>query len=60
MVEINDDSRAGYNAGSQIRFKASMLRSSVCDYSDAYILVKESITVTNTGRAEAPNNRKKK
>ena len=38
--EINDDSRGNYNISSQIRFKASMLRSSVCDYSDAYILVK--------------------
>ena len=34
-VEINDDSRAKYNAGTQIRFKTSMLRSFLCDYSDA-------------------------
>ena len=37
-----------------------MLKSSLCDYSDAYILVKENIIVTNTGTAAAQSNRKKK
>ena len=37
-----------------------MLRSSLCDYSDAYVLVKGTITVINTGRDAAPNNRNKK
>ena len=37
-----------------------MLRSTLCDYSDVYILVKLTITVTNTGTAAAPNNRNKK
>ena len=32
-----------------IRFKTPMLRSSLCDYSDAYILVKTTITVTAPG-----------
>ena len=36
-----------------------MIRSSLCDYS-AYILVKGTITVTNTGTAVVPNNRNKK
>ena len=31
----------------QIRFKTSMLRSDLCDYSDAYIVFKGDITVTN-------------
>ena len=31
-----------------------MIRSSLCNYSDAYILVKGTITVTNT--TAAPNN----
>ena len=30
----------------------------LCDYSDAYILVKGTITVTKTGTAAAPNNTK--
>ena len=38
-VEMNDESRGVYNANSQIKFKTTMLKSSLCDYSDAYILV---------------------
>ena len=37
-----------------------MLRSILCDYSDAYILVKGNISVNNTGTATAPTNRNKK
>ena len=48
-VEINDESRGTYNVNSQIKFKTVMLSSSLCDYSDAYILVKGKITVTGTG-----------
>ena len=39
-IEINDQSREVYNVNSDIRFKTTMLKSSLCDYSDAYILVK--------------------
>ena len=42
-IEINDESRGTYNVGSQIKFKTTMLKSSLCDYSDAYILVKGKI-----------------
>ena len=45
-VEINDQSRRTCNTNSQIKFKTSVLKSSLCDYSDAYILVKERITIT--------------
>ena len=48
-VEINNESRGIYNANSQIKFKSAMLKSSLCDYSDAYILVKEKITITGAG-----------
>ena len=34
-----------YNENKSIRFKTPMLRSDLCDYSDAYILVKGTITV---------------
>ena len=44
-VEINDESRGTYNVNSQIKFKTTMLKSSLCDYSDAYILVKETIRI---------------
>ena len=38
-TEINDDSRGTYNINSQIKFKAKMLKSSLCDYSAANMLV---------------------
>ena len=38
-----------YKGNKQIRFKTSMLRSDLCDYSDAYIVVKGTITVTRSG-----------
>ena len=37
--EINDESKESYSTRSDIRFKATMLTSSLCDYADAYILV---------------------
>ena len=50
-VEINDEVRGTYSPNKQIKFTISMLRSNLCDYSDAYILVKGSITVNNTAGA---------
>ena len=47
-VEINDESRGIYSVNRQINFKTSMLRSSLCDYSSTYILVKGNISVNNT------------
>ena len=48
-VEINDESRGTYSVNSQIKFKTTMLKPSLCDYSDAYILVKGKITITGAG-----------
>ena len=48
-VEINDESTGTYNDDKQIRFKTTMLKSSLCNYSDAYILVKGKITITEVG-----------
>ena len=50
-----------YNTGSQIKFKTTMIKSSLCDYSDAYIHVKGTITVNNTAAAggDANNTNKK-
>ena len=60
-IEINNESRGAYNVNSQIKFKTTMLKSSLCDYSDAYILVKGTITVNNTAaQGAAANNTKKK
>ena len=58
-LKINDPSSRTYNVNSQNNFKTSMLLSSLCDYSDAYILVSANITVPNTGTAANANNRKK-
>ena len=52
-VEINDESRGTYSVNRQINFKTSMLRSSLCDYSDSYILFKGNISVNNTAAAGA-------
>ena len=38
-VEVTDESCRTSNAYSQIRFKTSILRTSLCDCRDAYILV---------------------
>ena len=48
-IEINDQSRGTYNSDGDIRFKTVMLKSSLCDYSDAYMLVKGRITITGAG-----------
>ena len=51
-VEINDESRGTYT-GNSIKFKTTMLRSNLCDYADAYILVKGTITITGAGDDDA-------
>ena len=33
-VDINNDTGGAYSPNKQIRFKTTMLRSSLCDYSD--------------------------
>ena len=43
-VKVNSLSNT-YNENKSIRFKTPILRSNLCDYSDAYILVKSTITV---------------
>ena len=48
-VEINDESRGAYNDNSQIKFKTTILKSSLCDYSDAYIFVKGTIAINGIG-----------
>ena len=55
-VEINDVIRGTYSPNKQIRFETAMLRSSLCDYNDAYILAKGNITVNNTAGAGAATN----
>ena len=44
-VEINDESRGTYTSD-DIKFKTTLVRSNLCDYADACILVKGRITIT--------------
>ena len=48
-VEINDEPRGTYSVNSQIKFKTTMLKSSLFDYSDACIFVRGKITITGAG-----------
>ena len=48
--------KCAYSPNKQIRFKTAMVRSSLCDYSDAYILVKRNISVNNNAGAGAAAN----
>ena len=49
-IEVQSQSGNTYNPSKPIRFKTSMLRSDLCDYSDAYVWVKGTITVTNPNK----------
>ena len=52
-VEINDELRGGYVTCSDIKFRTTMLRSNLCDYADAYILVKGTATIIGAGEDAA-------
>ena len=47
-IEVHDQSGETYNTNKQIKFKTSMLRSDLCDYSDTYIVVKGKIIFANS------------
>ena len=49
-IEVHDQSGKTCNTNKQIRFKTSMLRSDLRDFSDAYIVVKGKSTVTNPNK----------
>ena len=57
-VEVHDQSGSvddRYKPKKHIRFKTSMLRSDLCDYSDAYIVVKGTITLDGAANASKRN-----
>ena len=56
--EINDDLCGTNNTNSQIKFKISMLKSSLSEYSDAYILVKETLSIATLPAYRGNNARK--
>ena len=51
-VKNNDDARGMYSKSSQIKFKNSKLKLSLYDYSDAYILVSGTLTITRAGAGD--------
>ena len=55
-VEINGESQGTDDKDNWIRFKTLMLRSSLCDYSDAHLLVKVNVTAAETSGADAAAN----
>ena len=59
-IEVYDQSEGNYNVNKENRIKTSMLRSDLCDFSDAYIVAKGNITVTKktftADDIDAPNN----
>ena len=50
-IEVNDLSSGQNSVNKNIRFKTSMLRSDLCDYSDAYVVVKRRISAAGTNAA---------
>ena len=56
-VEIDDNAYETYNTNSQIKYKNSMLKSSLRDYSDSYILVKGTISVAALAAGGANNDK---
>ena len=54
-IEVHDQSNNAenrYQPSKQIRFKTLKLRSDLCDFSDAYIVVKGTVTLTKTNGSE--------
>ena len=42
---VNDNSKSNYDATNEITYHTEVLKSNLCDYNDAYILVRGEITV---------------
>ena len=42
---VNDNSQANYNVSSEIIYNTEILKSSICDYNNAYILARGNITI---------------
>ena len=51
-IEVYDQSEKNYSVNKEVRIKTPMLRSDLCDFSDAYIVAKGNIIVTNPDNAK--------
>ena len=54
-IEVYDQSEKNYSPNKEIRIKTSMLRSDLCDFSDAYIVVERDITLEGNNDANKRN-----
>ena len=54
-IKVYDQSEKNYNPNKEIRIKTSMLRSDLCDFSDAYIVVEGDITLEGDNNANKRN-----
>ena len=54
-IEVYDQSERNYNVNKEIRIKKLMLRSDLCDFNDAYIVVKGDITLEGGNDANKRN-----
>ena len=54
-IEVYDQSEKNYSVNKEIRIKTPMLRSDLCDFSDAYIVVKGDITLEGDNDANKRN-----
>ena len=54
-IEVYDQSEKNYSPNKEIRIKTSMLRSDLCDFSDAYIVVEGDITLEGDNNANKRN-----
>ena len=54
-IEVYDQSEKNYSPNKEIRIKTSMLRSDLCDFSDAYIVVEGDITLEGDNDANKRN-----
>ena len=55
-IEVYDQLEGNYDVNKEIRIKTSMLRSDLCHFNDAYIVVKGTITVNAQNIAKKKNN----
>ena len=49
----NDKSKTNYNTANEVTYHTEVLKSSLCDYNDVYMLLRGDITVTAGPAAEA-------
>ena len=54
-IEVYDQSGRNHNLNKEIRIKTSMLRSNLCNFNDAYIVVKGAITLEGDNDAYKRN-----